>query len=252
MRNRHGTKNGVSVEDVWKDVARKVEETAPDETFHHHFDGGHAVEHRSNLIIRSQPIAIGLPMDELLFSKFMINFLGLNIMPWDPIITTASTYLPDARNQIHNIFLKNPDATHLLMLDSDVLPPPDFINRMLKHNKPVVGGYYCKKEKYPVKQTDGSIITVQRPVVYDYVGLQDGKDIFSQRVFPGSGMERVDGAGAGSWLMRRDVAEALGESPYDMNSGGEDLKLCRKITEAGFEMFVDWNTPCAHCGVFFV
>ena len=65
-------------------------------------------------------------------------------------------------------------------------------------------------------------------------------------------MERVDGAGAGSWLMRRDVAEALGESPYDMNSGGEDLKLCRKITEAGFEMFVDWNTPCAHCGVFFV
>jgi len=245
IENKHSTP-------LWKDIAKKTAEAVPNEVIHNHFDGGHEVEHKSKLSIRAQQIAVGLPMDELMFSKFMINFLGLNVMPWDVIITTASTYLPDARNQIHNIFINKTEGTHLLMLDSDVLPPPDFINRMLKHDKAVVGGYYRKKEKYPVKQLDGSIITVQRPVVYDYAGVEDGKDLFSQRVMPGKGLERVDGAGAGAWLMRRDVAVALGQSPYDMNSGGEDLKLCRRITEAGFDMFVDWDCACAHCGVFFV
>lgn len=238
---------------AWSEVARKTAEKVKGDIQHSHFDGGHAVEHHQQLIIRPQRIAVGLPMDELMFSQFFENYCGLNIQPWDIIITTRSTYLPDARNQIHNRFLDAKAGSHLLMLDSDVLPPPGFVDRMLKHDKPIVGGWYRKKEKYPVKDLDGKVTTVQRPIVYDFMHTDpSGIDIFSQRVFPGKGLERVDGAGAGAWLMRRDVAEALGRSPYDMNSGGEDLKLCRRITQAGFDIFVDWDAACAHCGVFYV
>lgn len=220
---------------------------------HSEYSGGKTTEMKTGLQIRTQPIAIGLPMDELMFSKFFTNFLALQIMPWDPIITTTSTYLPEARNKIHDLFLeKSEHATHLLMLDSDVLPPPNFISRMLEHNKPMVGGWYRKKEKFPATLPDGTRTTMQRPVVYDYAGEDDGKDMFNCRMTPGSGLERVDGAGAGCWLMRRDVAEALGKSPYDMQRGGEDLVLCRKVTAAGFEMFIDWNAACAHAGVFYV
>jgi hypothetical protein len=37
-----------------------------------------------------------------------------------------------------------------------------------------------------------------------------------------------------------------------MAQGGEDLTICKKIKDLGFELFIDWNIPCAHTGVFFV
>lgn len=243
MRDRH-KKNALPFEQVVKDIENKV----PKEVTHKHFDGGHAVEQNTILKLRADQIAIGLPMDELMFSKFFVNYLGLNIMPWDVVITTQSTYLPDARNQIHNTFLKKDIGNYLLMLDSDVLPPPAFIDMLIKHHLPVVGGWYRKKERYGYKDLGGQIQVTQRPVVYDW------NDGFVQRIDPGKGLEKVAGAGAGAWLMSRAVAERLGDSPYDMGGGqgGEDLVLCKKITDLGIDMWIDWDLACAHCGVFHV
>ena len=234
---------------VLEAVAEKFVDRVPADIKHVTYDGGSKHEFREALQIRTQAIAIGIPFDELSFSQFTVNLLGLHIMPWDNPITTTSTYLPLARNQIHDIFVENKDqGSHLLMLDSDILAPPNIISALLKHNKPMVGGYYHKKEKYPIKKLDGSIEIIQRPVVYDYLDERGG---FIQRTFPSTGLERVDGAGAGCWLMSRTVAEAIGKSPYG-ESSGEDLTLCKKVLEAGFEIFIDWNVKCAHCGVFFI
>lgn len=178
--------------------------------------------------------------------------MAMDIMPWDTIITTSSTYLPDARNKIHDNFLEAEGATHLLMLDSDVLPPPDYIQRMLAHDKPIIGGWYKKKEKYPVKDVHGNVNTIQRPVVYDFELSDNKADWFRPRTDAGEGIEQVDGMGAGAWLMRRDVAEALGKSPYSMERGGEDLVICKKIKDLDIPMYVDWDCPLAHAGVFFV
>lgn len=229
-------------------VAKDLESKVPSEIVHSNFDGGSKHEHREMLRIRTQQIAIGLPMDELMFSQFLENLLGLHLMPWDSLITTRSTYIPLARNQIHDIFIGQDRGTHLLMLDSDVLPPPQLISTLLGHNKDMVGGWYAKKEKYPLKQTDGTVNTIQRPVVYDYSVEKDG---YVQRLLPGTGLEKIDGAGAGCWLMSRHLAEKLGKSPYG-DTSGEDLILCDRIREAGFDMFVDWSMRSAHCGVFFV
>ena len=65
--------------------------------------------------IRSIPICWGIPMDELMFSKWFVNFLRLSSMPWDSFSTTESTYLPSARNDIHNTYLSDTDAPYLMM-----------------------------------------------------------------------------------------------------------------------------------------
>lgn len=241
MRNRHAKK-------PFEDVVIAIENKVPKEVTHQHFDGGHKVEQETILKLRADQIAIGLPMDELMFSKFFVNYLGLNTMPWDVVITTQSTYLPDARNQVHNTFLSKDIGNYLLMLDSDVLPPPNFIDRLLSYHLPMVGGWYRKKERYGYKDLNGQVQVTQRPVVYDW---DNG---FVQRIQPGTGLEKVAGAGAGAWLMSRAVAEALGESPYDMGGGkgGEDLMMCKKLLDLGIEMWIDWDLACAHCGVFHV
>lgn len=216
-----------------------VERIAPKEsTDLSHNASGERVKTRRVVKIRHFPVAWGLPLDEVVFSRWFVNFTGLKIMPWDTIITAQSTYLPDARNIIHGDFLST-GLDWLVMMDSDVLPPPNFLDGLLAHKLPMVGGWYRKKgDPYP-------------PCVYDYDNYDEKTGIYNYRLreSPGEGLEAVDAAGAGCWLMSREVAQAIGEKPYDMLHGGEDLALCRKIHDAGYKTYIDWTVACAHTGV---
>lgn len=196
--------------------------------------------------LRTIPVCWGIPFDEISYSKWVQSmFIHNRMMPWDDFMTTTSTYLPEARNDIHEDYISMTGDDWLMMLDSDVSPPPAIVDKLLIHTKDpevrMVGGWYRKKtEPYS-------------PVVYqDLGGLgEDGR--FSYRIYEeddiGEGLERVDAAGAGCWLMHRSVAEAVGKRPYDMEHGGEDLKLCKKVLASGFKIFIDWNLACAHVGV---
>lgn len=196
------------------------------------------------LAIRTTPIAWGIPMDETMYSKFMGNFFRLGYMTWDSIILTESTYLPDARNTIHNTFLEAAEASecsHLMMLDSDVLPPPNVVERLMSHKKDVVCGWYHTKKKD------------SHPCVYDYVYTDEkGVEQYSPRKEAGRGLEKIDGIGAGCILMSANAARKLGKNPYSMEKGGEDLTLCSKLRRLGIDIYVDWDIVCAHLGVFYV
>ena len=196
--------------------------------------------------MRTQPIAIGIPMDEVWFGKTVKRLFELDLMPWDMKLFVSSTYVPDARNKIHSAFLES-GYDYLFMMDSDTGGPFDVIDRLLKHKKQVVCGWY------PAKMEDHSKIY---PVVYDYKGYKQksehyahGQHHYKQREKPGTGLEKVDGVGAGCMMMHRTVAEKLGKRPYDMNTGGEDLVLCTKLRELGIPIYVDWNLRCKHAGV---
>lgn len=196
----------------------------------------------SPILIRNTPIMWGVPMDEVMYSKFFTVFMrNSNIMPWDAFATTESTYLPDARNQIHKAFVEQSDMPYLMMLDSDVMIPPHTVEKLLSHNKPIVGGWYKTKHiKLP-----------PRPVVYDFVSETEYLN-WRGRQDRGTGLEKVDGMGAGCWLMSRQVAEALGSTPYDMAKGTEDLVISKKIMDLGFPLYVDWDVECAHLRVEYV
>jgi GT2 family glycosyltransferase len=158
-------------------------------------------------------------------------------MPWDNVAIARSTYVPTARNIIHNAFVTEHKTTWLIMLDSDVLPPPNFITKLWAdvRRQPeikLIGGWYKRKTG------------LGDPVVYDYVS-----GLYRQRQKPGTGIEPVDAAGAGCWMMHRSVAEAVGPKPYNMNEGGEDLLLCTKVRAAGFQPYIDWDVTCAHVGM---
>ena len=199
---------------------------------------GHSIHEKGGVKLRGKPVAWAIPTDEIVYSRFFTNFLRLRFMPWDDLYTIGSTYLPDARNTLHQFFLEKSECEHLVMLDSDVLPPPDFLERLLAHKKPLVGGWYRKKDE------------AGTPCVYDHEGTDaNGVYWWKARKEPGTGLEQVDGAGAGCWLMHKDVARALGSKPYDMNQGGEDLTLCKRVADLGFPIFIDWTVACAHAGV---
>src|SRR3990167_1312731 len=230
-------------------VLNEARDKIPPQSEHRQLVSGTEHEHKTMMKLRTTPITWGIPMDELMFGKFFTNFLHLNMMPWDSVITTESTYLPDARNYIHNVFLEKFTTSHLFMLDSDVMPPPDIVTDLLRHNLPVVAGYYRKKETFQIKNENGDVEYIARPVVYDWLEERDGHYWFHNRMEAGMGLEAVDGIGMGGVLMSHEVAEKLGNKPYDMQGGGEDLVLCKKLMDLNIPIHVDWSLACAHCGV---
>jgi len=206
--------------------------------------GGDIELKRDVIKYRRFPVAWGVPFDELGYSYWFINFMKLNFMPWDALIFAINTYLPEARSFIHEQFLTiTTDAKFLVMLDSDVIPPPGAVAKLIARKLPLVGGWYPKKTH---KEED------RKPVVYDFHGYVNGKPKWQIRDKPGKGLEEVGAAGAGFWVMRRDVAEAIGKRPYDFLKAGEDLEMCRKVKEAGFKIYIDWDLKAEHRGVFSV
>lgn len=234
---RNRKHNGMKVIDG-QDYIKKLEEVAPKSAVQITRTPAGETERTAVAVrIRHKPVCWGFCFDEVTFSKWVVNMLRIPMMPWDSYATSQSTYLPDARNTVHQNFLET-ECDYLVMLDSDVLPPHDFVDRLLAHKKPIVGGWYRKKgEPYP-------------PCVYDYHHTDpDGIRRYNVRREPGKGLESVDAAGAGCWLVHRDVAKAIGPKPFSMEHGGEDLEFCWKVKEAGFDLWIDWDVKCDHAGV---
>jgi hypothetical protein len=233
-RNRHNN---------FSEIVKKLEERKiPQERTTFEMSDGRKERIVNQIPLRTFPMMIGVPMDEVMYSKFFMMFMrNLHIMPWDALTTTESTYLPEARNRVHNSFLSEDGYSHLFMIDSDVIAPPSTIERLLAHNKPVVCGWY--NNKHPTLPP--------HPVVYDFLNEDtDGLVYWKHREKAGEGLEQVDGIGMGCMLINRDVAERLGKDPFDMKKGGEDLVFCRKLMKLDIPLYVDWSIDCAHLGVF--
>lgn len=207
--------------------------------------GGKIESVEAPVIIRKTGVAWGIPCDEVMYSKFFQYFVKhANFMPWDAWIATESTYIPKARNFIWNAFLLESDLPYLMMLDSDIMFPPNLVDILMAKNLPIVGGWYKDKNEpgHP-------------PVVYDFVERDDGKTGYNRKS-PGKGLQQVDAMGAGCWLVKREVAEAVGESPFTLvgegSNWGEDMLFCKRLKEAGIPLHVDWDIALAHVGVGFV
>ena len=203
-------------------------------------DGSAKDKVEEKIPLRTFPIMIGVPMDEVMFSQFFLLFMrNIHPMPWDGFTATTSTYLPEARNKVHNEFLDAKQYDWLFMLDSDVICPPHTVERLLARQLPIVAGYYVSKS--PLKENC--------PVVYDFLKEDNGFFEWTHRAKPGEGLEKVGGVGMGCVMMSREVAEKLGRDPYNMNHGGEDLEMCKKLMELDIPLYVDWNINCSHLGI---
>ena len=98
----------------------------------------------------------------------------------------------------------------LFMLDSDVIPPPDAILRLMSHNLPLVSGVYHRRS----------------PPHGLPVMCRNGKFMES---YPANSLIEVDVVGAGCLLIRRDLLEAM--KPIDPVRG---------------KHWFDWRVDMAH------
>lgn len=150
-----------------------------------------------------------------------------------------------ARNEMVEEFLKT-DAEILWFLDSDVVPPTDIFEMVLKKDE-----WECAGAPYPIFMTPAGCDKPE--VVFTAYKGREGRGLACADV-PQSGTEYIDGVATGCMFIKRHVLEKMVkpyfEFSYDKESRqmtrGEDLSFCMKVNDLGYKFYVDYSMVCNH------
>lgn len=159
-----------------------------------------------------------------------------------------------ARNQIVDVFLKTklPDGrkfTHLLMIDSDTVPPEDAIVRLFAHDKAITTSLtpiVTYDENNEAQTYDNAFIARETDT--------DGKVLKTHVAKRHSGLKEVFRCGASCILIGRKVFEELDTPcfrfvPNEENTKhvrSEDIDFCDRARALGYQIFADTDVVCQH------
>lgn len=151
-----------------------------------------------------------------------------------------------ARNRIVKHFLAQPQATHLLMIDSDMIPPLDAVERLLSHRKTFVTGMT------PVPQIDTA--TGGNRVVDFVFAPHSAEDPRLVAVPRNSGLREIHRCAAGCLMLHRSLFERISKPwfRFVLNEDGteitasEDVDFCDRLRTAGVTLFADTSVLCQH------
>lgn len=168
-------------------------------------------------------------------------------------ITTSGSLLVAERNRILKLFIQS-DATHLLCVDSDLGWVPQVVLKMILAEKEFVAGVYPGRE--------GKTFTF-RTFNNENESIVEENGLLKMQYIP-----------AGFMLLTRSVVEKLmkkfpelyfepkhetmkheagwlffNTEIWEGEFWGEDYTFCRKVREAGVDIWVDPLIPFDHAGV---
>lgn len=159
-----------------------------------------------------------------------------------PLWMSYDALIQRSRNDLIEAFMKS-DAESVIWIDSDIEWNPEWILKLLLSDKDIIGGTYRKKtdesEEYTVKASE---------IVYE------------------DNLLKVEGLGFGFIKTSRKAIEVLYNKAEEYESGGktarnvfevaikngsmvgEDILVCQKFIDAGFNIYLDPTMTCNHVG----
>jgi len=158
-----------------------------------------------------------------------------------------STYIHTARESLAEQVL-DAGFDFILWLDSDMRFPKDLMERLLQHDKPIVGTNYCSRGM-PYR-----FIAIEK-LENDHPG--EGRQLATTE--ESTGLAEVDAIGFGALLMRTSVlVSMLEDRPWfffeytDYGHTGEDVFFCQKARKHDWRIYVDQDLSkeIAHIGQF--
>jgi hypothetical protein len=181
-------------------------------------------------------ITVGIPSYDHIKTECVLSLVSLITKTKLPLhfIFNQSLYIDYNRNQIVDAALAA-GSTHLMFVDSDMQFPVDGIERLLAHDKDIVGAYYNTRRGHcPVRVMDAA----GKLVAPDPLPTEP----FTCHVLP-----------TGFMLIRLSALEKLSRPYFAVitHAGGtigEDVVFCKHATDAGLSLWCDPTIPMGHVG----
>ncbi len=180
-------------------------------------------------------IAIGIPTNRLLKPKMALSLLRLiahSKHEYEPIVSERGYNTSENRNWLAAQAVKR-GCTHLFFVDDDMIFPEDTLDKLLAHDKDIVGAVYNTKYEEQV------------PVV-EYLDDQRPTELF-----------KCGAIGTGCLLIKTDVFRKVPQIwfNYEWNDNGSvkmshDWYFCHKARECGFEIWANPNLEIKHIGLY--
>jgi hypothetical protein len=158
-----------------------------------------------------------------------------------------NSLIPEARNQLVDIFLKDTDSTHMMFIDADLEFDPMDIIHMINADVDVIGGVYPKKRIAWNQVRNAIAAGVPDEKLEEYTGdmvvsmLEDAREATVKATEP----FEVKGVGTGFMLIKRSVFERLmGNIETYLNDDDEivhDFFPLMKEPESGKKMSEDYS-----------
>ena len=199
-------------------------------------------------------VVLGYCHSNELSAFFHTSIIALLQQEWkrvvDIIAILSGPKVDSARNTIFKKWLENTEASHLLMVDTDMVIPVNTVERLLAHDKDIVGGLAFTGISQQSDVVPAVRVIVENDGAPNIVPLWD---------YPTNSLVQVAGIGAACMLVKRQVAEevllARGKDhpmpwfAYGLHNGveiGEDIAFCLTAGKLGFEAWVDTGLIIPH------
>lgn len=176
-------------------------------------------------------IAIGLPTNRLIKPKTAGSILRMIVKckhDYEIIVSTRGFNTSENRNYIAAQAV-NRGCSHLFFIDDDMIIEEDTLDKLLAHDKDIIGGIYMTKYE------------VQEPVV-EYLDEKEGVFL-------------VKAIGTGCMLIKTDVFRKLPQPwfKYEWNQNGSikrshDWIFCEDARNTGLEVWADSTIEVKHIG----
>jgi hypothetical protein len=158
-----------------------------------------------------------------------------------------------ARDKAARVAMMN-GARWLFFTDSDIIMPPDTLQRLIAHDKPIVGGLYARRHHPPFNEM------LRLTPEGQLAPLQAGQ-------FTPGELVSCDAVATGCMLVRTDVFDRI--KPFKMTIDGvecppawflwtvdrlppptysEDFSFCVRAKQSGIDVFCDTSIVCKHVG----
>jgi hypothetical protein len=170
-------------------------------------------------------VTIAIPSRDSVHMDFALSLVALMARTKTPsfVANIRSSILPVSRSMLVEQAQSN-ESSHILFLDSDMVFPPDILDRLLSYNLDIVGATYCQRE--------GPLTPM-------------GCDL-EMKALPKVGLVRARRLPMGCMLINMSVFEKM-QKPYfrwelrENNSKviGEDVEFCDRAQQLGFQVWCD-------------
>lgn len=135
------------------------------------------------------------------------------------------------------------DVTHIFLVDSDTIPPPDTVPRLLTYDKDIIAPVY------PMFHFPKALWSV---MAYDKNKPDDcDSELIEYQKLPEE-LFRAHYLGGGALLIKKEVFEKIEWPPFERTQDprvkylSEDFTFCVKAKRAGFELWCDPAIRCMH------
>lgn len=191
-------------------------------------------------------ILIAVPCMDMVSARFAQCLATLRKNGQCAVSFLIGSLIYDSRNKLAAMAVEM-EADYILWLDSDMVFPPDTLDRMLKtmDDHPevdVLSGLYFRR---------GHPFT---PVLFDKLEIGDDGLVFEDKLDVPEELTEVAGCGFGCVLMRTDLLldiaakEGGGVWFTPISNAGEDCAFCIRARREGYRIFCDPSISLGHMG----